>query len=196
MLNAIADRRSIRSYKDKAIPRQLVDEIIKAGMLAPSSKNRQPWEFVVVTGESKKEMLKVFQTGLEREKNAPLLPESARYLSGAEYTLSVMRQAPVVIFVINSLGLGIDRPLTPEERVYEICNAQSIGAAVENMALAATELGLGSLWVCDTYFAHRELCDWLRAGCELAAAIAIGYTEESPAPRPRKRVDETVEWRN
>lgn len=90
MLNAIAARRSIRSYKDETIPRPLVDEIIKAGMLAPSSKNRQPWEFVVVTGESKKEMMKVFQTGLEREKNAPLLPESAKYLSGAEYTLSVM----------------------------------------------------------------------------------------------------------
>ena len=133
---------------------------------------------------------------MEREKNVPLLPESARYLSGAKYTLCVMRQAPVVIFVINSLGLGISRPLTPEERIYEICNAQSIGAAVENMALAATELGLGSLWICDTYFAHRELCDWLRAGCELAAAIATGYTEESPAPRPRKRIDETVEWRN
>ena len=133
---------------------------------------------------------------MEREKNVPLLPESARYLSGAKYTLCVMRQAPVVIFVINSLGLGISRPLTPEERIYEICNAQSIGAAVENMALAATELGLGSLWICDTYFAHRELCDWLRAGCELAAAIAIGHTEESPAPRPRKRMDETVEWRN
>ncbi len=54
MLNAIAARRSIRSYKDETIPRPLVDEIIKAGMLAPSSKNRQPWEFVVVTGESKK----------------------------------------------------------------------------------------------------------------------------------------------
>mgnify|MGYP002564349117 FL=1 len=42
-----------------------------------------------------------------------------------------------------------------DERVPEICNAQSIGAAIENMTLTATELGLGSLWICDT-FLHRK----------------------------------------
>ncbi|MFR4047883.1 MAG: nitroreductase family protein [Blautia sp.] len=66
-----------------------------------------------------------------------------------------MRQAPVVIFVVNEIAASFDKILTMDERVSEICNAQSIGAAIENMTLTATELGLGSLWICDT-FLHRK----------------------------------------
>ena len=106
-----------------------------------------------------------------------------------------MRQAPVIIFVVNPLGLDLLTPQNAENRVFEICNAQSIGAAVENMSLAAVENGLGSLWICDIYFAYRELCAWLNCGGELAAAFALGYAGEEPAPRPRKSWSETVEWR-
>lgn len=109
--------------------------------------------------------------------------------------LAIMRQAPVIIFVVNPLGLDLLTPQNAENRVFEICNAQSIGAAVENMSLAAVKNGLGSLWICDIYFAYRELCAWLNCGGELAAAFALGYADEEPAPRPRKSWSETVEWR-
>ena len=131
--------------------------------------------------------------GLRREAQQPLLPESAQYIAGAWNTLAIMRQAPVIIFVVNPLGLDLLTPQNAENRVFEICNAQSIGAAVENMSLAAVEAGLGSLWICDTYFAQQELCTWL--GGELAAAFALGYADEEPAPRPHKSWSETVEWR-
>ncbi len=195
MLEAIVARRSIRKYQDKYVPRPLIEEIIKAGLLAPSSKNRQPWKFIVVSGESKAAMLEAMKNGLERERIEPLLPSCAKYLSGAEHTIDIMRQAPVVIFIVNTLGLDVNCSLTAEERIYEICNAQSIGAAMENMSLAATELGLGSLWICDTYFAHKELCDWLHTDGELFAAMTIGYADESPYPRSRKPINDVVEWR-
>lgn len=195
MIQAIIDRRSIRKYENRAVPQPMIEEIIRAGILAPSSKNRQPWRFVVVTGRSKEDMLAAMERGLEREKRAPFLPESATLLKGAEYTLSIMKQAPVVILSINPLGLDITGPLSGEKRVYEICNAQSMGAAMENMALTATELGLGSLWICDTYFAYRELCDWLHMEGTLIAAMAIGYAKEAPTARPRKRMEDVVEWR-
>lgn len=44
MLDAIAARRSIRKFKNTPVPRHIIEEIIKAGALAPSSKNRQPWK--------------------------------------------------------------------------------------------------------------------------------------------------------
>ncbi|MFD1406509.1 nitroreductase family protein [Robinsoniella peoriensis] len=196
MLKAIVDRRSIRKYKAKNVPKSMIEEIIKAGTLAPSSKNRQPWEFIVVTGTSKINMLETMRKGLEREKVNPLLSGSVRCLSGAEYTLDIMQQAPIVIFIVNPLGIDICRSLTAEERIYEICNAQSIGAAIENMTLTATEFGLGSLWICDTYFAYKELCDWLHTDGELFAAMAIGYAEEIPFARPRKKINDVVEWRD
>ena len=196
MLSAITNRRSIRKYKKLDIPRHMIEKILQSGILAPSSKNRQPWKFIVVTGNAKKDILAAMEKGLMREKEHPLLPESAQYLSGAEYTLKIMDQAPVIIFIVNSLGLDIYSSLKPEERIYEICNAQSIGAAIENMTLTAAELGLGSLWICDTYFAYKELCDSLNVEGELFAAMAVGYADENPIARPRKSIDDIVEWRN
>ena len=195
MLPAITDRRSIRKYRDTPVKRQVVEEILLAGMLAPSSKNRQPWRFIVAEGRAKAQSLAAMERGLEREKKQPLLPQSAQHLEAVRHTLRIMEQAPVVIFVVNPLGIGMNRSLTVEERVYELCNAQSIGAALENMSLTAFDLGLGSLWICDTYFAQEELMGWLGAEGELAAAMAVGYAAESPQARPRKKLEDAVEWR-
>ena len=180
MIPSILNRRSIRKYKDTPVPREAIEEILYAGSLAPSSKNRQPWKFIVVSGEAKKEMLEAMGRGLAREKEGrdALLPESRQHISGAEHTLHIME------------------PATPEQRIYEICNAQSIGAAVENMTLAAEGLGLGSLWICDIFFAYRELNQWLGVQGTLAAAMALGYADEAPGPRPRKSMDDLAAWRS
>lgn len=121
MIPAISNRRSIRKYKTTPVPQAFIEEIIKARTLAPSSKNRQPWKFVIATGTSKEDMLSVMKAGLEREKSNPLLPESANFLEGAEYTFHIMQQAPVVIFILNSLGVALNLPLTTEERISEMC---------------------------------------------------------------------------
>lgn len=84
---------------------------------------------------------------------------------------------------------------TPEERIYDICNIQSVSAAIQNMLLAATEKGLGSLWICNTYFAYAELTEWLNDGGELLAAVTLGYPDESPSARPRKPIEDVIEWR-
>ncbi len=196
MLKEISARRSIRKFKNSPVPKAMIEEILRAGLLAPSSKNRQPWKFLVVSGNAKDEMLSVLNKGLSRERETPILPESGRYLTGAEQTFRIMEKAPVIILIVNLLGSGLHRSLSPEERVYEICNAQSIGAAIENMSLQATALGLGSLWICDTYFSHQELCGWLNGEGEPFAALALGFPAEAPSARSRKEIDEAVEWRD
>ena len=65
----------------------------------------------------------------------------------------------------------------------------------DHMMLQATELGLGSLWICNTFFAQEELNHWLNADGQLYAALAVGYADEAPAPRPRRKAELTVEWR-
>nr|WP_312432158.1 nitroreductase family protein [Lacrimispora sp.] len=196
MIKSISDRRSIRTFKDTAIPKEMVEEILNAGRLAPSSKNRQPWKFTVVSGRSKNEMLLSMEKGLLREREGvSLLPNSKQHLTAAEYTLEVMKQAPITVFVTNTLGIELSDRLNQEDRIYEICNAQSIGAAMENMTLTATELGLGSLWICDIYFAYEELSKWLSTEGTLVAAMSFGYPDECPRPRPRKSMEDIVEWR-
>lgn len=194
MLSEIENRRSIRKYKDKPVSKKDIEKIIHAGILAPSSKNRQPWNFIVVVGKAKEEMISVMKTGIEREKKEPLLPESSHHIKAAEYTVNIMEQAPVTIFIVNALGLEIETQISPEQRVYEICNAQSIGAAIQNMTLEATKLGLGSLWICDIYFAYKELKSLLDTDGELFAALAVGYADEKPSARSRKSIKDIVKW--
>ncbi len=198
VMQAIRDRRSVRRYvsgKVGEVPREAIEVILKAGMQAPSAKNRQPWRFIVATGRARADALDAMEKGLEREKVSPLLPESADHLQGAWQSLEIMRQAPVIIFVVNVLGVEIGKDLTVDQRVSEICNAQSIGAAMENMSLAAGEQGLGSLWICNTFFAQKELGDWLNVEGELYAAMAVGYAEGNFLAGTRKRMQDVMEWR-
>lgn len=197
MISAIYDRRSIRKFLDKPISQKDMKEIIQSGIKAPSSKNRQPWKYIVIQGNAKEDMLKVFRQGIEREeKDSPLLPQSKQHIASAKYTVDIMEEAPVIVFVVNSLGKSILSELTPEERIYEICNIQSISASMQNMLLAAADKGIGSLWICDIYFAYAELREWLDSDGQLIAAIAFGYPNEFPKERPRKKLDDVVEWRN
>lgn len=197
MISTIHDRRSIRKFQDKPLSKQDIADILHCGIRAPSSKNRQPWKYVVVQGDAKRKMLEAFRAGILREETGgALLPQSAKHIAGAKYTVQIMEQAPAVVFVLNPLGKGIAADLTFEDRVYEICNIQSASASIQNMLLAATQKGIGSLWICDIFFAYPELCEWLGVDGELLAAVALGYPAEAPAARPRRGIEEVVEWRD
>lgn len=142
-------------------------------------------------------MLNAFRKGMEREEagDAALLPESKQHIEAAKYTISIMEQAPVIIFVVNTMGKGVFEELSEEERVFELCNIQSISAAIQNMLLEATHKGLGSLWICDIFFAYQELNEWLDVDGELLAALAFGYPDEFPRARPRKRMEDVTIWK-
>lgn len=196
MIKAIENRRSIRKYKEIPVQIETINKIISAGILAPSGKNRQPWNFIVVAGKEKKNMLKAFQNGIDREKNGnALLPGSKAGIADAQNTLNIMKQAPIAIFVLNKENGSPFQKLGNDDKVAEIVNIQSIGAAIENMLLVAEDLGLGTLWVGNTFFAYSELCQWLNTDKQLIAAIAIGYPDEKPASRPRKKLQDIVEYR-
>ena len=71
---------------------------------------------------------------------------------------------------------------------------QSIGACIQNMLLAAYELGLGSLWICDVFYAYEELSEWLGETGQMIAAVSLGYADEKPGPRPRKPISEVTRF--
>jgi len=57
VLEAIQERRSIRDYEDKPVPRAKIENILEAGRLAPSAKNIEPWHFIAVTNKEKRKIL-------------------------------------------------------------------------------------------------------------------------------------------
>ncbi len=195
-MKVIEDRRSIRKFKEDMVSIETINEVIKAGTLAPSGKNKQPWHFVVVGGSQKQQMITVMQKGIDREKSGKvLLPKSKNGLSDAQNTLHIMQQAPITVLVLDEEGGSPFENISGEERIAEIVNTQSIGAAIENMLLMAENMGLGTLWICNTFFAYQELCEWLGTDKQLVAAVAIGYPDEEPDKRPRKKISDVVEYR-
>lgn len=191
----IFTRRSIRKFTKRDVPTELINEMINAARMAPSAKNRQPWRFIVLDGERKTEFEGCMECGLLREETEPLLPRSSFGLPDAKNTLRIMREAPLLIVIVNSNGKSPFVPIDCDDRVTEICDTLSIGAAVQNILLTAEKLGLGTLWIANTCFAYSELMDFLETDGQLIGAVAMGYADEAPPPRSRKSVEEITKYK-
>ena len=68
MIEEIVKRRSIRHFLQKPIPQEDLDEILTAGLWAPSEKNAQPWKFIVIRGQERKAMVKRLKEGIMRNR--------------------------------------------------------------------------------------------------------------------------------
>jgi F420 biosynthesis protein FbiB-like protein len=188
-LQTITARRSIRRFKDKPLPDEALRAVLEAATQAPSAKNRQPWRFIVVQGEEKRAgMVRAMRQGIANMK------AEGEDVGSAEGSAWVMEQAPVTVFVYNPEGIHPWEEHSFHQMWLDVVNTQSIGAALQNMTLAAQELGLGSLWICDVFYAYTELGEWLGEESQMIAAMALGYADESPPARPRMAVDEVTRW--
>ncbi len=188
VFEAIANRRSIRNFKPDLVSEEALRKILQAGLLAPSGKNNQPWKFYVVQGEKRAEMIAQMRAGIVRNES------QGNDTGSAKYTIRVMEQAPVTVFVYDRFGSPPWMPQSIDQNFFDVVNLQSIGAAIQNMLLTAEELGLGSLWICDVFSAYEELSTWLGENSALIAAISFGVPDEHPVARKRKDFDDLVHW--
>ena len=187
-LEAIAQRRSIRKFKDTPVSDEQIREILHAATLAPSGKNGQPWRFIVVRGEKRAGMIDAMRAGMAKHE------ARGENTGSAKWTVQIMEQAPVTIFIFNPEGMHPWMTRSIDQAFWDLVNIQSVGAAIQNMCLAALDMGLGSLWIADVISAYEELCAYLEQDCQMIAALSIGYPDEEPDARPRKSVDEVTRW--
>lgn len=193
---AIYTRRSIRKFQNKKVSKKIIEQIIDAGRMAPSAKNRQPWKYIVYGGKNKDELLTYMEQGLLREEQGkPVLPNSGQGIADAKNTLKIMKNAPIIIIVLNTNGTTPFSEIDADHRVTEICDSLSIGASIENILLKAEEIGIGTLWIANTCFAYPELTAYLKTEQQLVGAIAVGYADEHPTQRPRKELTDILEFR-
>ena len=184
MINAIKERRSIRKFQDKMIPKEIIEELLELSTKAPSGKNRQPWRFVVLQGKKKDELVNLMTNVAKFRK------EKGMDIGSCEISINSINEAPVVILVFNTFSNFEE----DYNRYRLLTDTQSIGASIQTMILAAKDLGLGSLWICDVFYSHQEICSLLNRKDELVSAVAIGYANQLPSPRPRKSWREVTEW--
>jgi nitroreductase len=176
LIDAIKGRRSIREYLDTPVPRELVKEILEAATWAPSAKNGQQWRFTVYEGVAKKGLTDAFRSDLDAFIEKHGFEESG----SATWSCGVMEQAPMVIMVWN----GGARGWSSEDH--------SVAAAIQNMLLRAYDLGLGSLWIADVFYAMEVITKYAGVPWKMVAAVAIGYTETVGRVPPKKGVDEVA----
>lgn len=171
----ITNRRSIRSYRNNEIPKELIEDLIDCARLAPSAKNRQPWKFLIVQNDVKNQIADMM---IEHEKN--FYNDNSSVIN----TANVIKEAPVLILVLKQY-----------EDNWIVGDSLSIGAAIEHICVRAIDLGLGSLWIRDIVYTQKEIAKLVKhENMELISAISIGYPNENPKQRPRKNLNEVLEW--
>lgn len=174
----------------------IIRQLIEAAVAAPSAKNRQPWKFIVYTDAAKEEICDAMEAGLAREKSGQtILPGWTCGHADADNTLRVMREAPVLIAVLNTNGRTPYENIDTDHRIAEICDSLSIGAAIQNLLLEATAHGLGTLWIANTCFAYPELVKCIGTEDQLISVVSVGYAAENPDMRPRRKMEEVLEYR-
>lgn len=186
-LEAIASRRSIRRFRKEPLPRDLVERVLAATVQAPSAKNYQPWRLVVLEGERNDRLARMMLEAADR------LKKEGIGIGSLEGTARAMLGAPLTVVVFNVSP----PPEVPEEAHddWHWVMTQSTGGAIQTMLLAAHELGLGSLWICDILYAACEVKEWLgHPNDPIVAAVTLGYPDESPGPRPRRPWQDVTEW--
>lgn len=179
----IKNRRSIRKYKCEEVPNELIEDLIECARLAPSAKNRQPWEFLIVKNDAKNEIADIM---LDKEKGRNIILEKKllNANSSVKATAKIIKEAPILILVFKQYNEN-----------WTTGDTLSIGGAIEHICLRATDLGLGSLWIRDTVYSQKEIAKLVDyENMELISAIAVGYPDEEPKQRPRKKLDEILKW--
>lgn len=164
VLTAIKGRRSIRAYSPREIEDEKLKRVLEAGRLAPSAVNRQEWKFIVVKDPAIREQLVEAASG-------------QKFLGEAPLALVACGTEPTKVMKCGQHAYNID-----------------VSIALSFMILEAWEQGLGSCWL--GHFDEDKVKKILDIPPEVrvVAMTPLGYPAETPAPRPRKSLDEIVSY--
>lgn len=163
----ITSRQSVRKYKDKTPAHDELAMVVEAARMAPSAVNFQPWEFIVVTDDA---MMKKVHTCYHREWFAT---------------------APACIIALGKHAEAWTRPVDDKDHT-DI----DLSIAIDHLTLQATELGLGTCWVCNFDVEKVKQLFSLAINVEAIALIPIGYPVEELKPEEKKRkpIEDIVRW--
>lgn len=194
ILNLLQTRRSVRRFLSHPVPSELCERLLEAATWAPSSHNRQPWRFAVLSSLQAKtrladEMGADFRRDLIADGQKPDEVETQ-----ASRSRQRILEAPLVIVLCLDPSTGDTYPDAERQQAEYIMGTQSVAMAGENLLLAAHALGLGGVWVCAPLFTpdtvRRAL--GLPAHWEPQGMLLVGYPAQIPAPRQRRPVHEVT----
>lgn len=179
----VYQRRSIRNYQERAVNQADLEQIIQAGLYAPSAVDLQPWYFVVLCSEESKRTLRTIMERVSQEIEPSLQQRFVRHPAVVNEAIRFLRKmggAPVCILAFE----GKEAYGKTQSTIV-----QSVAAAIENILLAAVDKGLGGCWLTAPLetAAGDELRDIFAPGKgSLVALLTLGYPAQSPKAPARK----------
>ncbi|HOY65821.1 MAG TPA: nitroreductase family protein [Candidatus Ozemobacteraceae bacterium] len=198
-----AKRRTVRQFAADPVPREQIEKIIQAGLMAPSPNNSQPWKVAVIAD---RKMLEAMKSAVEKKLDT-LFPkvsaEAQTRLDKVRAFSTMFTAAPVVLAILSKpYKAMIDKVLEESSVTHDQMNTlrrhpdiQSVGAMVENMLLAATELGLGGCWVSGALVASDAIDALLKEKeYRIQTLVALGKPAAKPAVKEPLPLADYVSW--
>lgn len=178
-LIVIKTRKSVRKYKKDQLSHEEVEKIVNAGMEAPSGHNSQPVYYTVIQNRELLDRIDEITKGEMAKSEVDWIQKF-----GSHPRYKVLHNAPTVIFV------------STKGECYS--PVEDASAAIENMLLAATSMGIGSVWIglINHFLKLPESIDMLQIpdGHTARYAVCFGYEDpEKMATKPARRRD-VVHW--
>jgi nitroreductase len=167
--DAIEKRKSIRKFKEKEVPDEVIKEVIDAARRAPSGHNLQSWHFIIV---------KTKETKLEFKKQGVFNQEE-------------MYKAPVIIVCCAEKESYSTDSIKKYEEGMPLIN---LSLASAFLVLRATELGLGTCFVAWSDKEKIKEILGIPKGIIIPYVIVMGYPDEEPKPRGRKGLNEVMSF--
>jgi PPOX class probable F420-dependent enzyme len=192
-----AARETVRTFTERPVARELVAALLDAARWAPSPHGRQPWRFVVLTRPAAKQRL-ADAMALEWRRNLEMDRQPQEMVTlRLERSRQRLLNAPVLIIpCLYTAELDI-YPDAERMHAEETMAVQSLGAAAQNLLLAATSLGLATGWMCAPLFCPEVVRETLGlpAGATPHALVTVGYKGKEPRRRPHRPAEElTLLW--
>jgi coenzyme F420-0:L-glutamate ligase/coenzyme F420-1:gamma-L-glutamate ligase len=197
LASLVRGRRSVRAFDTRPVPRAIVEEAIAAASWAPSPHGRQPWRFVVVESQERRDaladaMAETWRAQLRLDGQDESVVEARLHKSRDR-----LQRAPVLVIPCLYLE-GLDTyPDADRQHAEETMAVQSLGAAVQNLLLSLYAAGVDGGWMCAPLFCPEvvQAALGLDPTLDPHALIAVGYAASDPVRRPRLPLDELiVDW--
>jgi nitroreductase len=193
-LETINSRRSVRSFSDRPVTDADITEILNAANKAPSAHNQQSWRFIVISGQKKKELSELInKKAVEFPKaSSILLRMASRSISSAPIVVAVANTGELIEHGTKLFQISQDKSLD----FFRTMEIQSSAAAVENLLLAASSLGLATVWLGVLFLVKDDVLEFLeQPKGEFMAVIPVGYPVKEMSSEPVKRaLDVTVKY--
>ncbi|MFY9588218.1 MAG: coenzyme F420-0:L-glutamate ligase [Actinomycetota bacterium] len=187
-METIDNRRSVRAFSSKKVPRSAVERAVAAAATAPAphgSRAPKPWRFVWLRNETPRgRFLDAMATVWRQDLESDRVPERIIF-ERLTRSRTMLEGAPVLLACFTTLAHVDPYPdakrLLAEREMF----LASTGAALQNLMLALNAQGIGSCWLSTSLFCSEESAkalglgpDWQAVGC-----VVAGYPHEEPAPR-------------